>query len=164
VYIISSSNVFGFMQLSPSTKLVYCLDLLGIKCIKADTLNQNLIHVIKYVWFRINWFVDALVELGRICSCWQSEGLIYDEWERHQRGGAPTGEVEWPPPPTDTALERRFGRGSVAAARREPTDHTRKDGKRTDEGDAPTTRSLHRIARHRDTSSAVPCCTAQPPL
>jgi hypothetical protein len=40
-YIRSSSNVSGFMQLSP-TKLVYCLDLLGIKCIKADPLDQNL--------------------------------------------------------------------------------------------------------------------------
>jgi hypothetical protein len=28
-YIRSSSNVFGFMQLSHRTKLVYCLDLLG---------------------------------------------------------------------------------------------------------------------------------------
>jgi hypothetical protein len=35
------------LQLSSPTKLVYCLYLLEDKYIKADTLDQNLIHVIK---------------------------------------------------------------------------------------------------------------------
>jgi hypothetical protein len=60
----------------------------------------------------------------------------------------PTGEVERPPsPPTQT---RRWSVGLVAVAqqrRDEAGPPTRKDAKRTDEGDAPTTRSLHRIAR-----------------